>query len=80
MIMTNENLIMEKSVANLALDNRTHRALERAGITTVAQLVDLDAWDLMDIRGFGQNCLVMVYSALGEWGLTLKPSNFKYRS
>lgn len=78
--MTSENLIMDKSVTNLTLDNRTLKALEREGIRTVAELVARDAWDLMDIRGFGQNCLVMVYSALGEWGLSLKPSNFKHRS
>lgn len=78
--MTNENLIMDKSVANLTLDNRTLKALEREGIRTVEELVAKDAWDLMDIRGFGQNCLVMVYSALAEWGLSLKPSNFKHRS
>lgn len=77
--MTNENLIMEKSVTILSVDNRTVRAFEREGIKTIGDLVAKDAWELLDIRGFGQNCLIMTTSALSEFGLTLKPSNYKNR-
>lgn len=77
--MTVENLIMEKSVTILSVDNRTLNAFEREGICTIGELVSLDAHDLLDIRGFGQNCLIQTTSALSEWGLTLKPSGFTNR-
>ena len=68
------------AIADLHLTGRATRALARGGIRTLDQLVEHDAWDLTDIRGFGTECLRETVDALAKRGLTLMPSDYKPRS
>lgn len=75
-----ENPLHNKLVKDLGVGNRAANALDKAGIRTIGQLVQCDAYDLLDIRWFGQDCLIRVTDGLAEMGLALKNSNFKFRS
>lgn len=75
-----ENALLNKLVKDLGCGNRAANALDRAGIRTIGQLVSNDAYDLLDIRNFGQDCLIRVNDSLAEMGLALKSSNFKFRA
>lgn len=75
-----ENPVLNKLVKDLGAGNRAWKALDRAGIQTIGQLIEHDAYDLLDVRGFGLNCLIKVMNCLTEMGLSLKASNFKFRA
>lgn len=68
------------AISDLDVSGRAVKALGRGGIRTVSQLVEQTAWDLTDLRGFGNECLRETVNALASMGLTLKPSNFEPRS
>lgn len=68
------------AIADLRMSGRATKALIRGGIRTLDQLVEHDAWDLTDIRGFGTECLRETVDALAMRGLTLMPSDYKPRS
>lgn len=72
--------MLNKLVKDLGCGNRAANALDKAGIQTIGQLIENDAYDLLDIRWFGQDCLIRVMDSLAEMGLALKNSNFKFRS
>lgn len=75
-----ENPILNKLVKDLTVGPRAAKALDRGGIRTIGDLVAKDAWELMDIRGFGLDCLIRVNAGLAEMGLALKSSNFRFRA
>lgn len=74
------NPVLNKLVKELGCGNRAANALDRAGIRTIGQLIEYDAYDLLDLRNFGTDCLIRVNASLAEMGLTLKNSNFKFRA
>lgn len=67
-------------ISDLDVSGRAVKALARGGIRTVGQLIEHDAWELTDLRGFGVECLRETVDALATMGLTLKPSNYVARS
>lgn len=74
------NPMLNKLVKDLGCGNRAVNALDKASIQTIGQLIQNDAYDLLDIRWFGQDCLIRVTDSLAEMGLALKSSNFKFRA
>jgi len=67
------------AIVDLPVSGRTVKALARGGIRTTGDLVERDAWELTDLRGFGVQCLRETVDALAELGLTLKPSTYEDR-
>lgn len=76
MAEVNRNESLHLVISDLNVSNRVVNALRNGGIRTVEALVDQDAWDLHDLRGFGAECMNQTVNALAELGLTLKPSNY----
>jgi DNA-directed RNA polymerase subunit alpha len=64
--------IGSQPVASLGLSNLALGCLTRVGITTIAQLVELTAADLRDIRNLGNKSINAIQTQLGEIGLSLK--------
>lgn len=78
--MTNyEQDLAEISVTQLDIGNRALNCLKKAGIRTVADLVQMEPSDLTDIRGFGPGCLQETVEALLDMGLKLRPVDFVAR-
>ncbi len=59
-------------IEELGLTERSRNCLKRAGINTVAQLVNATERDLTSITNFGQTSLKDVMDRLGERGLSLR--------
>jgi DNA-directed RNA polymerase subunit alpha len=59
-------------IEELGLTERSRNCLKRAGINTVAQLVNCTERDLTSITNFGATSLKDVVERLGERGLTLR--------
>jgi DNA-directed RNA polymerase subunit alpha len=51
---------------------RAQNCLLRAGVQTVASLLELSAEELRDIRNFGEGCLGEVRRVLAQHGLALR--------
>lgn len=61
-------------IADLGLSTRTCNTLVRADIRTVGKLADCHAWDLLDLRQFGEGAYREVVAALAKHDLELKPT------
>jgi DNA-directed RNA polymerase subunit alpha len=59
-------------IEELGLTERSRNCLKRAGINTIAQLVNATQQDLTSITNFGQTSLKDVVDRLGERGLALR--------
>ena len=67
---------LDMVIKDFPVGNRTYKALLRGGIRTVGDLCEVTAWDLRDIRGFGEECMNQTVNALASMGLSLKSSNY----
>lgn len=66
------NPILSKSIDELNLDMRSHRALRNWGIDTIAQLIRFKENELLKIQNLGKKSLKVIKAALAEHGLKLK--------
>ncbi len=65
---------MEMTIEDLELSVRSYNCLKRAGINTVAELVQKTEEDMMKVRNLGRKSLDEVKKKLGELGLGLAES------
>ncbi len=65
---------MEMTIEDLELSVRSYNCLKRAGINTVAELVQKTEEDMMKVRNLGRKSLDEVKKKLGELGLSLAES------
>ncbi len=56
--------LYQVSIDDLELVTRTHNCLKRAGITSVGQILEMDAKDLLAIRNLGEKSLVEIQERL----------------
>lgn len=68
-----ENLELDKLIADLDLSVRSYNCLMRANIHSVRQLVEYSENDLLNIRNFGVKSIEEVKDKLESMGLSLKP-------
>ncbi len=66
------NLRTEDLIEMLDLPVRTHNCLDRAGIVTIGELLELTATMLLKVRNFGKRDLDHVEKALSKFNLHLK--------
>ncbi|MCR4907520.1 MAG: DNA-directed RNA polymerase subunit alpha [Lachnospiraceae bacterium] len=66
--------VMEMNIDELELSVRSYNCLKRAGINTVAELVNKTSDDMMKVRNLGRKSLEEVLAKLKELGLELKAS------
>lgn len=66
---------LEMSIEELDLSVRAYNCLKRAGINTVAELVQRNQEDMMKVRNLGKKSLEEVEQKLEAMGLALKPSD-----
>jgi DNA-directed RNA polymerase subunit alpha len=62
---------MEMTIEDLELSVRSYNCLKRAGINTVAELVQKTEEDMMKVRNLGRKSLEEVKKKLAELGLSL---------
>jgi len=60
-------------VASIPFSTRTQNVLEKGGIKTIADLVNLREDELMNLDGMGEKGIKEIRKAIGNLGLTLKP-------
>lgn len=73
--VTNEkDKVLDMNIDELELSVRSYNCLKRAGINTVAELIDRTADDMMKVRNLGRKSLDEVLIKLDELGLKLNPS------
>jgi DNA-directed RNA polymerase, alpha subunit, bacterial and chloroplast-type len=65
---------MEMTIEDLELSVRSYNCLKRAGINTVAELVQKSEEDMMKVRNLGRKSLDEVKKKLAELGLSLAES------
>jgi DNA-directed RNA polymerase subunit alpha len=65
---------MEMTIEDLELSVRSYNCLKRAGINTVAELVQKTEEDMMKVRNLGRKSLDEVKKKLGELSLSLAES------
>ncbi|MBO6148493.1 MAG: DNA-directed RNA polymerase subunit alpha [Lachnospiraceae bacterium] len=63
--------VMEMNIDELELSVRSYNCLKRAGINTVAELVNKTPEDMMKVRNLGRKSLEEVLAKLNELGLEL---------
>lgn len=74
--VTNEkDKVLDMNIDELELSVRSYNCLKRAGINTVAELIDRTADDMMKVRNLGRKSLDEVLVKLDELGLKLNPSD-----
>ena len=77
-IATKENnekeKVLEMNIDELELSVRSYNCLKRAGINTVAELINRTPEDMMKVRNLGRKSLEEVLAKLKELGLELNPS------
>ncbi|MCR5202420.1 MAG: DNA-directed RNA polymerase subunit alpha [Lachnospiraceae bacterium] len=66
---------LEMDITDLELSVRSFNCLKRAGINTVADLVNHSQEDMMKVRNLGKKSLEEVLAKLDELGLTLNSSD-----
>ncbi len=66
--------VLEMNIDELELSVRSYNCLKRAGINTVAELVNKTSDDMMKVRNLGRKSLEEVLAKLKELGLELKAS------
>ena len=67
--------VLEMTVEELDLSVRSYNCLERAGINTVAELVQKTEEEMMKVRNLGKKSLEEVTRKLAELNLSLRDSN-----
>ncbi len=66
--------VMEMTIEDLDLSVRAYNCLKRAGINTVAELVQRNQEDMMKVRNLGKKSLEEVEQKLQALGLGLRPT------
>lgn len=64
--------VLEMNIDELELSVRSYNCLKRAGINTVAELINRSSDDMMKVRNLGRKSLEEVLNKLKELGLSLK--------
>ena len=64
--------ILEMNIEDLDLSVRSYNCLKRAGINTVAELVQRDEDEMMKVRNLGRKSLEEVQQKLAQLGLSLR--------
>ena len=67
--------VLEMTIEELELSVRAYNCLKRAGINTVAELVQRNQEDMMKVRNLGRKSLEEVEQKLQELGLALRPND-----
>ena len=67
--------VLEMNIDELELSVRSYNCLKRAGINTVAELINRTPEDMMKVRNLGRKSLEEVLAKLKELGLQLNPSD-----
>jgi DNA-directed RNA polymerase subunit alpha len=67
--------VLEMTVEELDLSVRSYNCLKRAGINTVAELVQKTEEEMMKVRNLGKKSLEEVTRKLAELNLSLRDSN-----
>ncbi|MBQ4552080.1 MAG: DNA-directed RNA polymerase subunit alpha [Clostridia bacterium] len=67
--------VLEMTIEELDLSVRAYNCLKRAGINTVAELVQRNQEDMMKVRNLGKKSLEEVEQKLEALGLGLRPSD-----
>jgi DNA-directed RNA polymerase subunit alpha len=67
--------LMDMSIEELDLSVRSYNCLKRAGINTVAELVNRTEEEMMKVRNLGKKSLEEVTQKLSDLGLSLRPSD-----
>ena len=67
--------VLEMTIEELDLSVRAYNCLKRAGINTVAELVQRNQEDMMKVRNLGRKSLEEVEQKLEALGLALRPSD-----
>ena len=63
--------VLEMNIDELELSVRSYNCLKRAGINTVAELINRTPDDMMKVRNLGRKSLEEVLAKLKELGLQL---------
>ena len=66
--------VLEMNIDELELSVRSYNCLKRAGINTVAELINRTPDDMMKVRNLGRKSLEEVLAKLKELGLQLNQS------
>lgn len=66
--------VLEMTIEELDLSVRAYNCLKRAGINSVAELVQKNQEDMMKVRNLGRKSLEEVEQKLGALGLGLRPN------
>ena len=67
--------VLEMTIEELDLSVRAYNCLKRAGINSVAELVQKNQEDMMKVRNLGRKSLEEVEQKLGALGLGLRPND-----
>ena len=67
--------VLEMTIGELELSVRAYNCLKRAGINSVAELVQRNQEDMMKVRNLGRKSLEEVEQKLHELGLSLRPND-----
>ena len=70
-----EEKVLEMTIEELDLSVRAYNCLKRAGINTVAELVQRNQEDMMKVRNLGRKSLEEVEQKLEALNLSLRPSD-----
>jgi len=71
----NKGKVLEMTIEELELSVRAYNCLKRAGINSVAELVQRNQEDMMKVRNLGRKSLEEVEQKLQELGLALRPND-----
>lgn len=63
--------VLDQPIETLDLMIRSYNVLKREGIHTLGQLIELDEFDLLEFRNFGQTSLNETKQTLAKMGLHL---------
>ena len=72
---SNKDKVLEMTIEELDLSVRAYNCLKRAGINTVAELVQRNQEDMMKVRNLGRKSLEEVEQKLEALNLSLRPSD-----
>jgi DNA-directed RNA polymerase subunit alpha len=67
-----EQAVLNKSVADLNLSVRARKCMNRLGITSLGELIQRTADELLESKNFGMTSLTEVREKLAQYGLTLR--------
>jgi hypothetical protein len=69
-----EENIMNITIEEMNLSNRTYNCLKRGGLNTIAEVANKTEDDLFRIRNMGRKCIEEVQEKLEEYGVTIRCS------